>query len=138
MDMFAYFALSVVWRSTHAWPTQDGYDTKPLSLGQFREPVREFLVGATVGFPRDVAVLVIVCNDQTSRQSWFLPTQTDDVRFHDIKFLAFGVTFRVVLGKSIPAILRADSCHEVGKRIHVGNCRLKTVEAFRHVADPSA
>ena len=47
MDMFAYFALSIAWRSTHLWPRQS---VAPQSLGLYKEPVRRFLAGETKEF----------------------------------------------------------------------------------------
>jgi len=130
MDTFAYFALSMAWRSTHSWPVSGEEDTKPLSLGQYKEPVRQFLAEESKEFPRDTAVIVIVCTDKVSREAWFLPTQADDIWYHDLRFLAFGVFFRVILGKSMPAVLRRDSCHGDGKRIHMGDASQKTREAL--------
>jgi hypothetical protein len=133
MDMFAYFALSIAWRATFSWPVAGEDDTKPLTLGLYREPVRRFLAGKTAEFPRDTAVIVIVCTDKMSREAWFLPAQTDDIWFHDIRFLAFGVMFRVTLGKDIPPVLRRDSCHADGKRIHVGDASSKTRQALDYL-----
>lgn len=133
MDMFAYFALSMAWRSTFSWPVEGEEDTKPLTLGLYREPVRRFLAGEAQEFPRDTAVTVILCTDTLSREAWFLPAQTDDIWFHDLRFLAFGVMFRVSLGKEIPDVLRRDSCHADGKRIHVGDATSKTRQALDYL-----
>jgi hypothetical protein len=130
MDMFAYFALSIAWRSTHSWPVSGKENTKPLRLGLFEEPIRRFLAGETKEFPGDAAVIVIVCTDVASREAWFPPAQTDDIWYHDLIFLAFGAMFRVTLGKDLPAILRRDSCHAAGKRIHVGDASKKTGQAL--------
>jgi hypothetical protein len=130
MDKFAYFALSIVWRSTHSWPVSGEENTKPLCLGLYQEPVRQFLAEETKEFPRDAAVIVIVCTDKVSREAWFLPVQSDDVWYHDLRFLAFGVMFRVTLGKDMPAVLKCDSCRAEGKRIHVGDASKKTREAL--------
>jgi len=135
MDMFAYFALSMAWRSTYSWPVPGGEDTKPLSLGFYREPIRQFLAGETNQFPTDTAVIVIVSTDKVSREAWLLPAQSDDVWHHDLRFLAFGVLFRLVLGKNMPAVLRRDSCHADGKRIHVGDTSSKLHEALAFLED---
>lgn len=99
MDMFAYFALSIAWRSTHSWPVLGEEDTESLNLGLYKEPVRQFLAEEIIEFPRDTAVTAIVCTDKVSREAWFLPAQSDDIWYHDLRFLAFGVMFRVTLGK---------------------------------------
>jgi hypothetical protein len=126
MNKFAYFALSIAWRSTHSWPVSGEPNTRPLRLGLYKEQVRRFLADETKEFPRDTAVTVIVCTDRNSREAWFLPTQSDDIWYHDLRFLAFGVMFRVTLGKDMPQVLRRDSCHAQGKRIHVGDASMKT------------
>ena len=131
MDMFAYFALSMFWRGTHAWPKQAGGFTKPLTLGLYTEPIRAFLAGETMQFPAEVAVIIIVCTDKISREVWLLPAQIDDVWFHDLRFPAFGVMFRVLLGRSIPDILMRNSCHLPARRIHMGDTSEKTQEAMR-------
>jgi len=130
MDMFAYFGLSIAWRSIHSWPVSGEGDTKPLTLGLYKEPVRQFLAEETKEFPLDTAVIVIVCTDKVSREAWFLPIQSDDIWYHDLRFLAFGVLFRVTLGKSMPPVLRHDSCHADGKRVHMGDASKKTLEAL--------
>jgi len=84
VDMFAYFALSIAWRSTHSWPVSGEDDTKPLTLYQYTEPVRQSLAEETKQFPRDTAVTVIVCTDKVSREAWFLPAQSDDIWYHDL------------------------------------------------------
>lgn len=130
MDMFAYFALSMAWRATHSWPVPGGDETKPLSLGLFKEPIRQFLVRETGEFPNDTAVTVIVCTDKVSREAWYLPSQADELWTHDVKFLAFGVQFRVTCGKSMHPLVRRDSCHTNGKLIHLANCEVETAEAL--------
>ena len=133
MDMFAYFALSIAWRSTHSWPVSGGQNTKPLRLGLYEEPVRRFLADETREFPRDTAVIVIACTDTVSREAWFLPAQSDGIWHHELRFLAFGTMFRVTLGKVMPAVLKRDSCHAEGKRIHVGDVSKKTREALAYM-----
>jgi hypothetical protein len=130
MDMFAYFALSIIWRGTHSWPKPGGGSTRPLRLGLYAEPIRAFLAGETMDFPAEVAVTVIVCTDKESREAWVLPAQTDHVWFHDVRFLAFGVMFRVTSGRSMPHVLIRDSCHGETKRIHMGDARERTREAL--------
>jgi hypothetical protein len=130
MDRFAYFALSIAWRSTHSWPVPNQENTKPCSLGQYEQPVRRFLAGETTEFPREAAIIVIVCTDAVSRRTWLLPAQSDHIWYHDLRFLAFGVMFRVMLGRDVPDDLRSDSCHSDGKRIHVGDASKMTVESL--------
>jgi len=128
MDMFAYFALSIAWRSTHSWPVSGSENTRPLRLGLYQEPIRRFLAEEAKEFPRDTAVIVIVCTDKVSREAWSPPAQSDNIWYHDLRFQAFGVVFRVILGKDMPSVLKYDSCQASGKRIHVGDASKKTRE----------
>lgn len=126
MDMFAYFALSMAWRGIHSWPMAGGKYMRPIRLGLYEEPIRRFLAEETMEFPTETSVIVIVCTDKISREAWIPPTQCDDPWYHDIRFLAFGVFFRVLLGRSRPDELKTDSCHAAGKRIHLGDVSEKT------------
>jgi hypothetical protein len=130
MDMFAYFALSIAWRSTHSWPVPGSDETRPLKLGLFTEPIRRFLAGETPQFPDHTAVTVFVCTDKMSRETWTLPAQADEVWTHDIKFLTFGVQFRVTVGRSMHPWVRRDSCHASGKMIHLVDCETRTSQAL--------
>jgi len=128
MDMFAYFALSIIWRATHSWPVTDSDGIRGLRLGFYQEPIRQFLAGEVKEFPRDTAVIIIVCTDKISREGWSLPAQSDNIWFHDLRFQTFEVVFRVILGRDMPSVLRYDSCQASGKWIHVGDASTKTRE----------
>jgi hypothetical protein len=99
---FVYFALSVSWRgAVHQWTLPDGTLTTVLNLGPNRETIRTFLLGETA-FPHDVtAVIVIICNDPVGRQVWGLPNQSYEQGCENIKFIARGVIFRVLLEPTI-------------------------------------
>jgi len=77
----------------HSWP-------RTLTLELYEEPIRQFLAEETAEFPKEAAVIVIVGTDKLTGETWFLPTQCDDVWFHDVGFLALGVMFRVIPGRS--------------------------------------
>lgn len=123
----AYFALSLAWRaSVHAWPSPLGEAMPPCDLGSFEEPLRRFLL-AEAPFPDDVAVVVIVCTDPTSRPIWNPPAFGEEGagcwKFH---VLIRGVFFVVWLG-NIPALTReACCCSSVEKRIFSGDCEVRT------------
>ena len=138
MDMFAYFALSMAWRGIHSWPRTGRPDLTPICLGLYREPIRRFLAEETIDFPAEASVIVIACTDKISREAWFLPSQRDDVWFHDVRMLALGVFFRVLLGRSVPDVLMRDSCHAVGKRIHVGDASKRTRESLDYTESLTA
>ena len=75
-------------------------------------------------------MIVIVCNDTVSRKSSFPPAEHNDTWFHELRFLAYGAMFRVTLGKDMPPILRRESCHGEGKRIHLGDASKLTREVL--------
>lgn len=121
MDQFAYFALSVAWRgAVHAWRFPDGETVDALDLGEFREPIRRYLLGE-VEFPRDVVVIVIVMSDAESRQWWLLPTPIHEDNCLNIRFHARGVFFRIMLGRDIPQIYRNHCCTGADKLLAYGN-----------------
>ena len=110
MDDFAYFGLSMAWRSTFSWIVKGEPDTQPITLGYFTEPIRAFLAGETTEFPRNIAVLVIACTDTLSRRAWFLPTPNHDAWMYEVRFLALGV-FRAMMGKSAWTDFGREACN---------------------------
>ena len=108
---FAYFALSIVWRgAVHEWRLLDGTYTTRLDLGPHREIIRKFLAGET-GFPYEVfPVIVIVCSDPEARSLWIIPCHDEEVGCENFRFIARGVFFRVLVGRSIPPSFQGASC----------------------------
>jgi hypothetical protein len=138
MDMFAYFGLSMAWRGIHSWPRTGRPDLTPIRLGLYEEPIRRFLAEETMDFPAEALVIVIVCTDKISREAWIPPTQCDTVWYHDIHFIAFGVLFRILLGRSIDDVPKIESCHSAEKRIHVGDVSRKTRQSLAHTESLSS
>jgi hypothetical protein len=94
---FAYFALN-------------GTYTTRLDLGPHREIIRKFLAGET-GFPYEVfPVIVIVCSDPEARSLWIIPCHDEEVGCENFRFIARGVFFRVLVGRSIPPSFQGASC----------------------------
>lgn len=129
-DKFAYFMLSLVWRgAVHSWQKQDGSFTRQLQLGQFTEPIRQFLLGEAP-FPSDTAVIVIVCTDTVSRRTWFLPTEFWELDCFNVRFHALGVHFRAIMGRNLPIFFRRACCRSAGKWIVMGDCETRTMQAL--------
>jgi hypothetical protein len=129
MDKFAYFMLSVVWRgAVHSWKKFDGTYTTPLPLGAFTEPVRQYLLGRSLLL--DTAVIVIVCDDFTSRRHWFPPAANTEANCLNFRFPALGVFFRVVMGPRLPKCFRDYCCTSPRKCIFYGNAEKRTLEAL--------
>lgn len=107
----AFFALSIAWKgAAFNWTLPDRTKTTLLDLGAYREAIRQFLLGKSA-FPRDVAsVIVMVGNDSESRSVWNIPSQEHEGDYEHYRFIARGVFFRIILGNTIPAMLRDASC----------------------------
>ena len=57
-EPFAYFALSLAWRSAiHEWTLPAGNKTEPFAMGAYEEPVRLYLLGQAP-YPADAVVLL--------------------------------------------------------------------------------
>lgn len=130
MDKFAYFAISVVWRlAATQWEMQDNSQTRPLNLGSFQENMRRYLLGETP-LPSDMAVIVIVCNDAKSRETFFLPCRSVEAGCLNFRFLARGIFFRVLVGYQMWPSLKEASCTSRFKCIWYGDGERRTLEAL--------
>jgi hypothetical protein len=134
-DTFSYFAVSVVWRAAAAqWLMPDGTLTQHIELGAFQENLRRYLLGETL-LPPDMAVIVIVCSDEESRQRFFHPAGFVEAGCINFRFLARGVLFRVMMGYQMWPYLREQSCTSARKCIWYGDCEKRTLEAVKREAD---
>jgi hypothetical protein len=109
-NALAYFALSVVWRGAHIWPTFDGRATGGLQLGHHEERLRRYLLG-TDPYPHGVVVRISGACDDASQNLVLFPHVNPDLR--DAKAFAFmvrGLWFDVALGDSLPASMYRSCC----------------------------
>ncbi len=111
-EPFAYFALSLAWRSAvHRWTLPNGNTSTPCDLGPHQESIRRFLLGEAP-FPSDIAVVMSVCTDKGSREVWIAPG--DGVREEDgcsvVRMQMLGVILIVYLGATIPFHIRQLCC----------------------------
>jgi hypothetical protein len=128
MDKFAYFAVSVVWRIAAArWPMPNGALTEEHNLGTFQENMRRYLLGE-IPFPADMAVIVIVCSDLVSRTRFFTPGSFIEANCINFRFLARGVTFRVMMGYQMLPYLKEQCCTTPLKPIWYADCEKRTLE----------
>jgi hypothetical protein len=109
-DMLAYFALSVIWRGAHIWPTFQGRATGGLQLGPHEKRLRRYLLG-TDPYPRGVLVKMSVACDNASQNFIMFPRinpdQQDATAF---TFMVRGIWFDVIVGASLPAYMYRNCC----------------------------
>jgi hypothetical protein len=121
-DKLAYYALSVIWRGTHVWPTFKNRATGGLELGDHEERIRRYLVG-TDPYPPDVIVKVSASCGSDSQDAIDFPRpnpeQTDAAAF---TFTTRGIWFDVVVGDPLPAYMYDHCCvRSPAKPIFVGD-----------------
>lgn len=88
----AYFALSVFWRaSVHVWHRPQ-HKTPMITLGQYEEPIRKYLLG-DMSFPSEIATILYVCNDYHSQNIFYEPSKGNDGDPTTWTFQARGLNF---------------------------------------------
>jgi hypothetical protein len=100
-EPLAYFALSVVWRSSvRKWKTLK-QQTTGVSLGKFQEPIRKYLAGEGT-FPTGVVVTVWVCTDLAARFSTFAPSENVNMPSPAYSLLVRGLWSHIITGDNLP------------------------------------
>ena len=113
----AYFALSVIWRSSVGpWPTLGMQATSVRSLGDFQEPVRKYLLGETA-FPGGIAIILWVCTDYGSRFMTFAPYRNRRSGLPTYSLLTRGLWFHAVMSNTMPPSLLERCCVNSEKRV---------------------
>ncbi len=129
-DQFAYFGLSVLWRSAvHIWNTPLGGKSNKMDLGKFEEPIRRFLLGAP--FPNDVYIHLTVCSDAPSRQLFYMPQKVSNMPIVAFSFLTLGMHFMIYTMKTQSVALRDTSCAGPDRTILMRDCAQKAMEAYQ-------
>ena len=129
-EQLGYFAASVFWRaSVHVW-REAGEKAITIDLGAYNEPFRKYLIGQD-RFPENVAMLIIVCTDTISHESFYTPSLGRTGSDRTYSFMAKGLNFLMVVGKQVPQELR-NLCAVTGTRkfILARDCEAKTLSAF--------
>ena len=121
-DALAYFALSVIWRGAHVWPTLNGRATGGLQRSDHEERLRRYLLG-TAPYPRGVIVKIFVASDYAFQNFITFPRVNPDQQDATVlTFLVRGIWFDVVLGDSLPAYMHGSCCvNSPEKLIFVGD-----------------
>ena len=126
--MIAYFASSVVWRaSIHTWQQQSG-KTIRIDLGaRYNEEVRRYLMGES-GIPKNAALQVIVCSDETNQRTFFPPYENQRVKDRSVIFLARGILFFFRISNTLAGFQRRLSIvNNANGWITIRNCRHRQI-----------
>lgn len=137
-EKFAYFALSILWRAAvHRWRLPDGGLRDQITLAEYEEPIRKYLL-SKASFPNNVAVVLTVCTDSESRSTFYPPTLRHDRPFQAYGLLTQGLHFDISIGGNVPAEVRKCCCISSEQRwIFSRNCRERTFRAFAALASTS-
>ncbi len=122
-DKLGYFALSVLWRgAVNEWTGPLGDKSSRLDLGEAEEPIRRYLLSET-GFPSEVAVIVDICTDRTTREILLQPFPSDGQYGRAFEMVFLGVHFFIVVGPGMNPVVR-DMCCVTSKvnRLFVRDC----------------
>jgi hypothetical protein len=102
-----YFAASVFWRAAvHNWQSPTG--EAHIELGKsYEEQFRQYLLG-DADFPAHAVMLVTVSTSQNPLPIVGGPhSGIEPGRYHVHKLVIPGVTFRLIVGKVMPAVMRS-------------------------------
>jgi hypothetical protein len=137
-EKFAYFALSILWRSAvHRWRFPGGNLTKKIDLREYEEPIRKYLL-SEASFPDAVVIVFTVCTDSESRGSFYPPTLSQDTPFQTYGLLTQGVRFDISIGENVPLEMRQCCCVSSQQHcIFSRNCHDGTFRAFAALASTS-
>jgi hypothetical protein len=107
VERLVYFALSIFWRaSVHRWRDPDtDRIVETISLGDFEEPIRQFLVSGTT-WPSHVVVLVSVWPCRNPPLIFRTPVVAKQDGFENFEFSIPGITFKLATDSGIPDNLR--------------------------------
>jgi hypothetical protein len=101
MDQLIYFGISVFWRGAcREWKSSKGAIAPPVDLGEYYEPIRQFLLGGP--FPQNVHIVVLVHN---LKPVWnaAIPVQRGKNGYGDFYwFYANGLGFMLYLADQFP------------------------------------
>jgi hypothetical protein len=134
-DSLAYFALSMVWRAAQGpWPTIEG-QTTGVSIGQFQEPIRRYLMDVSL-WPSKIVVIATVCTDKISQEwvnpPWLIPTDVSGGNFTRIELLVRGIWFWVLMGE-VPVQIAEWCCSTSGQQIlFMRDCEDQALMMNRH------
>jgi hypothetical protein len=115
-EKLAYFALSILWRAAvHQW-TILNHKSRLLNLGHYEERIRKYLLGKSA-FPSGVAVIVTVCTDRPSQETFFVPSRMNDKAIPTFSFLILGIHFTIVLSDKMPDQMKQICCVNSDRKV---------------------
>lgn len=101
VDKLIYFGMSMFWRgAARDWKSSLGEIAPPVNLGEYYEPIRQFLLGGP--FPDDVFILVYVHNLKPAMNAATTVLSAKDKMAKFLWFYLNGLGFKLYLGKEIP------------------------------------
>ena len=105
MDKLVYFGMSVFWRgAAREWKSSTGDIAPPVDLGEYFEPIRQYLMGGP--FPDGVFIVILVHNLKPVGNV-ALVVQRATNRYGDHHwFYVNGLGFQLYLGNSVPTLIR--------------------------------
>lgn len=137
-ERFAYFVLSLVWRAAaHEWPLPDGTRSTRLDLGEYYEPVRQYLLDPA-GFPKHTYLTMALCTDDKPQDYWMAPQHSEEVPGL-IVVLLFGALFRVWFGREIPKPIERQLFYpDQNNRIFTTHCWDVLHPSFQQLFPPES
>lgn len=102
IDKLVYFGMSVFWRgAAREWRSSTGATAPPVDLGEFYEPIRNYLLGGP--FPDDVFIVILIHNLKPVGSA-ALPVHRATGQYGDFYwFYVNGLGSQLYLGKATPA-----------------------------------
>ena len=100
-----YFGMSIFWRAAaRRWTSSLGGTAPPVELGEYYEPIRQYLLGAP--FPEDVVIFVLIYNRKPAMNSATTVLAATDGMGSLYWFYLHGLGFKLYLGKDVPNDIR--------------------------------
>jgi hypothetical protein len=105
MPQLLYFGVSMFWRAAaREWKSSLGDVAPPVDLGEYYEPIRQFLLGGP--FPDDVVIFVYVDNLKPTGNAATTVLSAKNKVAEYLWFYLNGLGFALYLGKEIPKQIR--------------------------------
>jgi hypothetical protein len=105
MEKLIYFGMSIFWRAAaRRWTSSLGGTAPPVELGEYYEPIRQYLLGAP--FPEDVVIFVLIYNRKPAMNSATTVLAAKDGMGSLYWFYLHGLGFKLYLGKDVPNDIR--------------------------------
>jgi hypothetical protein len=138
-DALGYFAMSVFWRAAaHDW-SKPGHPHPTIRFGPYQEKIRRYLLGEAP-FPEDMMLMLVVCTDTLSQNTWFFPSKNARKTAHTAhSFQVRGLNFLLNAGKQMPDGMKS-LCFVSGidRWILKRSCEEKVIEAASNLGGEAA